>query len=101
MIAHGIFLPPKIFVCVCGSFLKNFLLNLLWYCFCYMFWVFLAKRYLGSLYPDQGSNLYPCIGRRSLNHWVGREVPPHMLFPKLLKGAFCGENLCFVLCVIW
>ena len=30
---------------------------------------------MGFNLPDQESNLYPCIGRRSLNHWASREVP--------------------------
>ena len=53
-------------------FLKS-LLNLLQYCFCFMFW-FLATRHVGSQLLDQGSTRAPCTGRQSLNHWITREV---------------------------
>ena len=33
----------------------------------------------GLLAPNQGSNLHPCMGRQSLNHWITREVL-HVLF---------------------
>ena len=48
-------------------FLKS-LLNLLQYCFCFMFWFFGCKA-SGDWTP------VPCIGRRSLNHWTTREIP--------------------------
>ena len=60
-----------------------------------------AKKQVGSLYPDQRPNLNPYFGRRSLNHWIAREVPAYMLFPRLPEGTFYGESLCFVLCVKW
>ena len=58
----------------CGPFLKS-LLNLLQYCFCFMFWFFWPQGMwdLSSLTGDQ--TRIPCIGRRSLNHWTTREVP--------------------------
>ena len=52
-------------------FLKS-LLNLLQYCFCFMFWFF-GLWDLSSLTRDQTHTL--CIGRQSLNHWTSREVP--------------------------
>ena len=48
-------------------FLKS-LLNLLQYCFCFMFWFFGCKA------PGDWTPV-PCIGRRSLNHWTTREIP--------------------------
>ena len=48
----------------CGPFLKS-LLTLLQYCFCFMFWVFLAARHVGSYLPDQGANPHPL-------HWKVR-----------------------------
>ena len=55
-----------------GPLFKS-LLNLLQYCFCFMFWLFWlwGTWDLGSLTGD-GT---PCAGRRSLNHWTAREVP--------------------------
>ena len=29
-----------------------------------------------GIFPDQGSNHVPCIGRQILKHWTTREVPP-------------------------
>ena len=57
----------------CGRFLKS-LLNLLLRCLCFIF-CSLATRQVGSYLPDQESNLQPCTGRRSLNHWTTTEVP--------------------------
>ena len=34
-----------------------------------------ASRRVGSSFPDQGSNLHLCTGRRILNHWTTREAP--------------------------
>ena len=95
----GFFFPQSFFFFWCGSFKKFFLLNLLWYCFCYILF-FLAKRHVGSLYPDWRSNLNPCIGRQSLNHWIAREVPPHMPFPRLLKGVHLVEKISALFCVV-
>ena len=62
----------KIFLC--EPFLKS-LLNLLQYCFCFMFWFFWPWDMwdLSSLTRDQTHT--PCIRRQSLNHWTAREVP--------------------------
>ena len=54
-------------------------LNLLQYCFCFIFFCFFGHRpkcmwNLSS--PTRDGTCIPCIGRRSLNHWTTREVPP-------------------------
>ena len=58
----------------CGPFLKS-LLNLLQYCFWFMFWFFWPQGMwcLSSLTWDQTCT--PCIGRWNLNHWTTGEVP--------------------------
>ena len=33
-------------------------------------------QHVGSCFPVQGSEAYPCVGRSSLNHWTARPVPP-------------------------
>ena len=48
----------------CGPFFKS-LLNLLQYCFCFMFCFFLAWRYVRSYLPNQESNHTPYIGRQT------------------------------------
>ena len=56
-------------VCVCvlyGPFLKHSL-NLLQYCLCFMFCLFVLKA-CGILVPDQGSNPYPL-------HWKAKSLP--------------------------
>ena len=60
----------------CRSFLKS-LLNLLQYCFCFMFWGCWpwGMWVLSSLTRDQILTL--CSGKQSLNHWTTREVPTH------------------------
>ena len=72
----------KFFFFSCGPFLKS-LLNLLQYCFCFMFWFF------GCDWPRGVQNLSsptrdwthtPCIGRQSLNHWTVREIPYSLPF---------------------
>ena len=45
-----------------GPFFKKSLLNLLQYCFCFMFWLF-SHEACDILTPNQGSNPIPCIGR--------------------------------------
>ena len=46
---------------------KKSLLNLSQFCFCFMCW-FLARRHVGSQFPDQGLNPQPLpFGRQSLN----------------------------------
>ena len=63
----------------CGPFLKS-ILNLLQYCYCFMFWSFWpwGTWHLSSLTRDQTHN--PCTGRQSLNHWTTREVPVGLCF---------------------
>ena len=55
-------------------FLKS-LLNLLQYCFCFMFWCFWPRGMWDLSSPTRDRTRRPCIGRRSLNHWTAREVP--------------------------
>ena len=68
----------------CGPFL-NSLLNLLQYCFCFMFSVFWLRGMwdLNSLTRDQTCT--PCIGRQGLNHWTTREVPSDILNSSMLN----------------
>ena len=49
------------------------LLNLLQYCFCFIFW-FLGQKACGILASWPGIET-PCIGRQSLNHRTAREFP--------------------------
>ena len=56
----------------CGSFFFKSLLNLLYYCFCFMFQFFGLEVY-GILNP-QRSNQYPQIRRWSPEHWTVGEV---------------------------
>ena len=58
----------------CGPFLKS-LLNLLQYCFCFMFW-FSGHASCGIL-PPWTRNLTPTLSteRWILNHWTTREFP--------------------------
>ena len=65
----------KTFFFWCGPFLKS-LLNLLQYCFCFMFCGFFWPRGMWDLSsPTRDRTLTYCIGRRSPNHWTTREVP--------------------------
>ena len=66
---HNIFL--KIFLI--GPFLKS-LLNLLQYCFCFMFWFFWSRGMWDLSSPTRDQTRTPCIGRCSLNHWTAREA---------------------------
>ena len=58
-------------------FKKNLvsLLNLLQYCFCFMFCFFLAEGMWDPSSSTREPTHTPCIGRQSLNHWTTREVP--------------------------
>ena len=62
-------------MCVCVNKVhKDFyktLLNLLQYCFCFLFWLSGCED-LSSLTRDQTH--IPCIGRQSPNHQTAREV---------------------------
>ena len=37
---------------------------------------------VGSLFPDQGPNLIPCIRRQILNHWATWEAPVALFLDK-------------------
>ena len=53
-----------------------FLLNLLQYCFCFMFWcLFWPRGMWDHSSPTRDLTHTPCTGKRSLNHWNTREVP--------------------------
>ena len=60
------------FFFLCGSFFSKSLLNLLQYCFCFMFWYcgHRACGNLSSLTRDWTCALY--IRSSSLNHWMAR-----------------------------
>ena len=57
----------------CGLFLKS-LLNLLQYCFCFMF-SFWSSGLWDLSFSTRDWTRTPCIGRRQVNHWPSREVP--------------------------
>ena len=63
-------------------------LNLLQYCFCFMFW-FLGHEAYRILAPQPGMEPThtPHTGRQSLNHWTTSEVPRFSLSPKLVPLA--------------
>ena len=65
----------------CGSFLKS-LLNLLEYCFCFMFGFFWPRGMEDLSSPNRDQTLTPYTGRQSLNYLIAREV----LAPELLKS---------------
>ena len=74
----------------CGPLLKS-LLNLLQYCFSFMFWFFGRKAC--SLTRD--GTCTPCIGRQSLNHWTAREVVPIPFLKKVFSVKSKGKCLFF------
>ena len=58
----------------CGPFLKS-LLNLLHYCFCFMFWVS-GHVASGILVPQPAMEpISPALAVWSLNHWTARKFP--------------------------
>ena len=57
----------------CGPFLKS-LLNLLQYCFCFMFWCFWPWGMWDLSSPTRDRTRAPCIGRRSFNRLTAKEV---------------------------
>ena len=62
-------------------FLKS-LLNLLEYCFCFMFGFFWPRGMEDLSSPNRDQTLTPYTGRQSLNYLIAREV----LAPELLKS---------------
>ena len=96
-------LSEKIFISP-SFFLRFFFFNvdhfkiLYWICYniaSVVCFGFLALRHMGSYFPNQGSNLNPCIGRWSLNHRTTREVP----LLHFLKDTFARYSIlrfCFV-----
>ena len=67
-----------------GLFLKS-LLNLLQYCFCFMFWFFGHKAFGNLSCPTRDRIHTPYIARQSLNHWTTRETPQHAFDRCLLR----------------
>ena len=55
------------------------LLNLLQYCFCFIFWFFWPGGMWDLSSPTRNQIHVPCIGRWSLNHWIARQVPLFVL----------------------
>ena len=65
---------PRLIIFLCGSFLKSSL-DLLQYCFCFMFWFF-GHKPCGILVPWPGIKpTIPAMEMQSLNPWSAREVP--------------------------
>ena len=53
-------------------------------------------------FPDQGSNLRPCIGSMSLNHWTAREAPKFtdfITYPPLECRIYERNYLSLYLCI--
>ena len=72
-VGYNSFFVSRFFFLWWGPFLKP-LLNLLQYCFCFMFWL-LGREACRILVPSPGIEpASPCMGRWSLNHWTAREV---------------------------
>ena len=59
----------------CGPFLKS-LLNLLQYCFLFLFWFWGHETWDPSS-PNSDQTCIPFNRRQSLNHWTTREVPAY------------------------
>ena len=64
-----------------NHFLKS-LLNLLQYCFCFMFWFYWPQGMWDLSFPTMHQSCTPCTGRWSLNHCTTREVSHHRFLPK-------------------
>ena len=77
---------------LCGPFSKS-LLNLLQYCFCFMFLVFCPWGVwdLNSLTRDQ--NHAAGLGRWSLNHWTPREVLEILNIYTLWKNSIMNSHV--------
>ena len=76
------------------------LLNLLQYCFCFMFqfWVFFFSFFCceacGILAPWAGIKPIPlCVGRRSLNHWTTEEVPDSQFSRSVMSNSLWPHGL--------
>ena len=75
------------FVFWCGLFLKS-LLNLLQYCFCFMFWFLWSRGMWDLSCPAKDQTQMPCIGRWSLKQWNTKEDSDHCFFNLKKKYAF-------------
>ena len=76
-------------------FLKS-LLNLLHHCFCRVLFI-LAMKHVGHEFPNNGSNLPPCIERQSRNHWTTREFPITGILSFVFGSDFLHCYLFFLL----
>ena len=79
----------KIFFYV-DHFLKP-LLNLLQYCFCFMFWFFWPRGMWDFSSQTRDWTCIPWIGRRSLNLWTTREVPKHGFWEEMADCPGLGQ----------
>ena len=71
---NSMYSGPRLIIFWCGPFLKS-LLNLLQYCFCFMFWFF-GHKACGILIPWPGIRpTNPAMEMQSLSPWTTREVP--------------------------
>ena len=90
----------------CEPFLKCFIE----YCFCFMFWGFLAPRHVGFWLPDQGANPQPLLGKVKAESLDQQRRPcdraplthPHLalMLPVLPAALFCGSVLSFLLLLL-
>ena len=85
------------FFFLCGPFLKS-LLNLLQYCFCFMFWLFWPQCIWDLSSPTRDQTHTPCTGRWSLNHWTIWEVPMQPFLIVLLDFCFSTSEPYTTLC---
>ena len=74
----GLELHPRPYFFDVDHFLKS-LLNLLPYCFCFMFLVFWPRGMWDLSSPTRDRTHTSCIGRRSPNHCATKEVPGKLL----------------------
>ena len=88
-VSFSFFLKIFFFFFWCGPFLKS-LLNLLQYCFCFMFLFFSPQCIWGLSSLTRDQTLSPCIGRRSLTTGLsGRSLPT-------LPGIYYFPNRCSI-----
>ena len=80
------------------TFLKS-LLNLLQYCFCFMFLFFWPRGMWDLSSPTRDRICTPCIERRSLNHWTAREIPSSICFGPFLRMFISLFTLSFCSCM--
>ena len=72
-------------------------MNLLQYCFCFMFWLFWLRGMWDLSSPTRDRTHTPCLRRQSLNHRTTREVPEEWFLSSggswiLFSGDIYREN---------